>query len=156
MNRKRKELIISVTGVLLLLLSAVFCYQTVRDAIIDNEKESIQNIAEVSSHSLKATLQGKSNLVYAALSGDMASEESIEASLLKIGEKGKYIRLDQVSQLQDWEADSCEEAGKNPGHVIAGPIRKTYSGGYVLYLTKAVYMNRSIAGYVQIELTGSF
>ena len=53
MNRKRKELIISVTGVLLLLLSAVFCYQTVRDAIIDNEKESIQNIAEVSSHSLK-------------------------------------------------------------------------------------------------------
>ena len=41
MNRKRKELIISVTGVLLLLLSAVFCYQTVRDAIIDNEKESI-------------------------------------------------------------------------------------------------------------------
>ena len=152
MNRKRKELIISVTGVLLLLLSAVFCYQTVRDAIIDNEKESIQNIAEVSSHSLKATLQGKSNLVYAALSGDMASEESIEASLLKIGEKGKYIRLDQVSQLQDWEADSCEEAGKNPGHVIAGPIRKTYSGGYVLYLTKAVYMNRSIAGYVQIEL----
>ena len=152
MNRKRKELIISVTGVLLLLLSAVFCYQTVRDAIIDNEKESIQNIAEVSSHSLKATLQGKSNLVYAALSGDMASEESIEASLLKIGEKGKYIRLDQVSQLQDWEVDSCEEAGKNPGHVIAGPIRKTYSGGYVLYLTKAVYMNRSIAGYVQIEL----
>ena len=152
MNKKRKELIISVTGVLLLLLSAVFCYQTVRDAIINNEKESIQNIAEVSSHSLKATLQGKSNLVYAALSGDMASEESIEASLLKIGEKGKYIRLDQVSQLQDWESDSCEGAGKNPGHVIAGPIRKTYSGGYVLYLTKAVYMNRSIAGYVQIEL----
>lgn len=59
MNKKRKELIISVTGVLLLLLSAVFCYQTVRDAIINNEKESIQNIAEVSSHSLKATLQGK-------------------------------------------------------------------------------------------------
>lgn len=88
MNKKRKELIISVTGVLLLLLSAVFCYQTVRDAIINNEKESIQNIAEVSSHSLKATLQGKSNLVYAALSGDMASEESIEASLLKIGERG--------------------------------------------------------------------
>ena len=83
MNKKRKELIISVTGVLLLLLSAVFCYQTVRDAIINNEKESIQNIAEVSSHSLKATLQGKSNLVYAALSGDMASEENI----YKNGEK---------------------------------------------------------------------
>ena len=101
MNKKRKELIISVTGVLLLLLSAVFCYQTVRDVLknVNNEKESIQNIAEVSSHSLKATLQGKSNLVYAALSGDMASEESIEASLLKIGEKGKYIRLDQVSQF---------------------------------------------------------
>lgn len=152
MNKKRKELVISVIGVLLLILSAAFCYQTVRDAIISNEKESIQNIAEVSSHSLQATLQGKSNLVYAALSGDMANEESIEASLLKVGEKGKYIRLDQVSQLQDWEADSCGEAGKNPGHVIAGPIRKTYSGGYVLYLTKAVYMNRSIAGYVQIEL----
>ncbi len=151
MNKKRKELVISVIGVLLLILSAAFCYQTVRDAIISNEKESIQNIAEVSSHSLQATLQGKSNLVYAALSGDMANEESIEASLLKVGEKGKYIRLDQVSQLQDWEADSCGEAGKNPGHVIAGPIRKTYSGGYVLYLTKAVYMNRSIAPLKKAE-----
>jgi len=88
MNKKRKELVISVIGVLLLILSAAFCYQTVRDAIISNEKESIQNIAEVSSHSLQATLQGKSNLVYAALSGDMANEESIEASLLKVGEKG--------------------------------------------------------------------
>ena len=46
MNRKRKELIISVTGVLLLLLSAVFCYQTVRDAIIDNEKESIKRYGQ--------------------------------------------------------------------------------------------------------------
>ena len=46
MNRKRKELIISVTGVLLLLLSAVFCYQTVRDAIIDNEKESIKRYSQ--------------------------------------------------------------------------------------------------------------
>ena len=46
MNRKRKELIISVTGVLLLLLSAVFCYQTVRDAIIDNEKESIKGYTQ--------------------------------------------------------------------------------------------------------------
>ena len=63
MNKKRKELVISVIGVLLLILSAAFCYQTVRDAIISNEKESIQNIAEVSSHSLQATLQGKSNLV---------------------------------------------------------------------------------------------
>ena len=45
MNKKRKELVISVIGVLLLILSAAFCYQTVRDAIISNEKESIQNIA---------------------------------------------------------------------------------------------------------------
>ena len=43
MNKKRKELIISVTGVLLLLLSAVFCYKTVRDEIINIEKESIHN-----------------------------------------------------------------------------------------------------------------
>ena len=152
MDKKRKELIISAIGLILLMLSAVFCYRTVRDAIVNNEKESVQNIAEVSSHSLRATLQGKSNLVYAALSGDMASEESIEASLLKIGEKGKYISLDQIEYLKKWEADSCEKAGKNPGQVIAGPIQKTNQGGYVLYLTKAVYMNRSIAGYVQIEL----
>ena len=39
MNKKRKELIISVDRSVLLLLSAVFCYQTVRDAIINNEKE---------------------------------------------------------------------------------------------------------------------
>lgn len=89
MNRKRKELIISVTGVLLLLLSAVFCYQTVRDAIINNEKESIQNIAEVSSHSLKATLQGKSNLVYAALSGDMASEGEYRSKFIEDWRKGE-------------------------------------------------------------------
>ena len=29
MNKKRKELVISVIGVLLLILSAAFCYQTV-------------------------------------------------------------------------------------------------------------------------------
>lgn len=152
MNHKKKELMISIIGTGLLLISAVFCYQTVRDAIVNNEKESIQNIAEVSSHSLKATLQAKSNLVYAALSGDMTSEASIEGSMLKIGEKGKYIRLEQMDTLEDWEADSCTEAGKKPGQVIAGPIRKMNSGGYVLYLTKAVYMERSIAGYVQVEL----
>ena len=103
MNKKRKELVISVIGVLLLILSAAFCYQTVRDAIISNEKESIQNIAEVSSHSLQATLQGKSNLVYAALSGDMANEESIEASLLN-GRKSLF-RLRQ----------STERAERNSG-----------------------------------------
>lgn len=59
MNKKRKELVISVIGVLLLILSAAFCYQTVRDAIISNEKESIQNIAEVSSLACKRRFKGK-------------------------------------------------------------------------------------------------
>ena len=152
MNNKKKDLFIFVVGAVLLLASAILCYRTVRDAIVNNEKESIQNIAEVSSHSLKATLQGKSNLVYAALSGDMASEESIKTSMLKIGEKGKYISLDDIGIIQDWEEKTCKEAGKKPGQVIAGPIKKTENGDYVLYMTKAVYMDRSIAGYVQVEL----
>ena len=113
MNNKKKDLFIFVVGAVLLLASAILCYRTVRDAIVNNEKESIQNIAEVSSHSLKATLQGKSNLVYAALSGDMASEESIKTSMLKIGEKGKYISLDDIGIIQDWEEKACKEAKKS-------------------------------------------
>ena len=67
-------------------------------------------------------------------------------------EQKEIPALGHTETIDPAVAATCEEAGKNPGHVIAGPIRKTYSGGYVLYLTKAVYMNRSIAGYVQIEL----
>ena len=39
MNKKKKRIDYFSDRVLLLLLSAVFCYQTVRDAIINNEKE---------------------------------------------------------------------------------------------------------------------
>ena len=149
---KKIQVLITTAGTLVILLAAIFCYRTVEQTIVDNEKESIISIAKVSAHSFEETLQAKSNLVYAALSGDMEDEQDIKQNLLKIGEKGRFIPFNEKEGLKKWENDACTKAGENPGEVIAGPVLPQEEEGYVLYLTKAVYMNRSIAGYVQIEL----
>lgn len=152
-NRKRRlQMAVTAVGAVLIILTAVFCYHTVRETIVENEKESIANIARVSADSLEKSLQAKSNLVYAALSGDMAGEEAIRQNMLKTGEKSRYIRLDEENVLKEWERKVCREAGINPGEVIAGPIVHQPEGYYAFYLTKAVYMEGSIAGYVQVEL----
>ena len=112
----------------------------------------MKSLAKVNAQSLMTSLRAKSNLIYAALSGDMADEDDIGKGMLKVGEKGNYIPLDKLDQLETRLRRKCEEAGTRPGEVVAGPIVRSDRGYYVFYMTKAVYMNRSIAGYVQIEL----
>lgn len=156
MNKRLKtrsvQVVVPVIGAALIILTAVCCYHTVRETIVENEKQSLTSIAGVSAHSLETSLKAKSNLVYAALSGDMASEEDIRQNMLKTGEKSRYIHLDEVSGLKKWEKDACEEAKASPGEVAAGPVLHKAEGYYAFYLTKAVYMEKSIAGYVQVEL----
>ena len=135
---KKIQVLITTAGTLVILLAAIFCYRTVEQTIVDNEKESIISIAKVSAHSFEETLQAKSNLVYAALSGDMEDEQDIKQNLLKIGEKGRFIPLNEKEGLKKWENDACTKAGENPGEVIAGPVLPQEEEGYVLYLTKAV------------------
>lgn len=151
-KKSKKRIIVVTLGVLLLVAIAVFCYKTVEKAIVINEKESMQSLAEVNAKSLTTSLKAKSNLVYAALSGDMEDEEDIQRGLLKVGEKGSYIPIADLEEQEEWKQTKCIEAGKRPGEVITGPIRPSEEGYYVLYMTKAVYMEQSIAGYVQIEL----
>lgn len=146
------QIIVTAAGAILLLLIAVFCYHTVKEAIVSNEKESIISIAKVSTHSLETSLLAKSNLVYAAMSGDMESEEDIRRNMLKTGEKSKYIPITETDSLKKWEKQACEEARVLPGEVTAGPVIHMDDGYFALYLTKAVYMEGSIAGYVQVEL----
>lgn len=148
----KKKIFIAILGTLLLSGIAFFCYLSVEKAIIESEQESIKSLAKVNAQSLMTSLRAKSNLIYAALSGDMEDEEDIRKGMLKVGEKGNYIAIEQVEELEEWQRMECEEAGGRPGEVVSGPIRKSEKGYYVLYMTKAVYMNQSIAGYVQIEL----
>lgn len=148
----KKKIIIAILGTLLLSGIAFFCYLSVEKAIIESEQESMKSLAKVNAQSLMTSLRAKSNLIYAALSGDMADEDDIGKGMLKVGEKGNYIPLDKLDQLETRLRRKCEEAGTRPGEVVAGPIVRSDRGYYVFYMTKAVYMNRSIAGYVQIEL----
>ncbi len=59
MNKKRKELVISVIGVLLLILSAAFCYQTVRDAIIVMKKKVFRILQKSVRIACKRRFKGK-------------------------------------------------------------------------------------------------
>lgn len=139
-------------GAVFILLTAVFCYHMVRDTIVENEKESIESIAKVSADSLLKSLEAKRNLIYAALSGDMDGEEAVRQNMLKTGEKSRYIRVGEEDTLKEWEQRRCEHARTNPGEVAAGPIIPQEDGHYAFYMTKAIYMMGSIAGYVQVEL----
>lgn len=148
----KKQIFITVLGIIALLLIAVFCYKSVEKAIIENEQESLRGLAKVNAQSLKTSLQAKRNLVYAVLSGDMENVDEIETALIKTREKGKYIPAEDEDKLEPWEKEQCKMAGMNPGEVVTGPVRITEKGYYGLYLTKAVSITGSIAGYVQIEL----
>ena len=149
---KSRYYLAAAAGILLLVCAAFFCYRTVEQTIIGNEKEGLKSLADVNAQSLTTSLQAKSNLIYAALSGDMADEEAIRQSMLKVGERAEYIPLGEETSLDEKERAVCEEAGRRPGEVVAGPVVESAEGYYILYMTKAVYMNRSIAGYVQIRL----
>lgn len=153
-NKKPQRNIIFVTaaGAALILLIACFCYRTVRNTIADNERESIESVARVSAHSLERTLEAKKNLVYAAFSGDMEDEDAMRQSMLKIGERGKYIPVEELENCQKWERTACREAAKKPGEVVFGPTIHLDRNYYALYMTKAVYKEQSLSGFVQIEL----
>lgn len=148
----KNKIIVAILGTFLLVGLALLCYFSVEKAIVESEQESMKSLAKVNARSLMASLQAKSNLIYAALSGDMEDEEDIRKGMLKVGEKGNYIPLNQLEELEGWRQKECKEAGVRPGEVVSGPIFKSDEGYYVLCMTKAVYMDQSIAGYVQIEL----
>ncbi len=148
----RKQVIIVSIGVIILLAVAIFCYRYVGNTIIKNEQVGLKSLAKVNAQSLQSSLEAKSNLIYAVFSGDMRDVEDIETGVLKLGEKGKYIQVDEVEATEQWEQSICEQAAKNPREVVVGPVRKSEEEYYVLYLTKAVYIEGKLAGYVEIEL----
>lgn len=149
---KRRHLLLAAAGSMALLGIGLFCYHMVKSTIIENEQNSLLSLARISAQSLTTSFQAKTNLIYGAFSGDMDGEEEISQNLLKVGGRGRYISRDAVTDLQQWEKTACEDAGKNPGKVITGPIEPLSTGGYGMYMTKAVYMKGSIAGYIQMEL----
>mgnify|MGYP003304129707 FL=1 len=151
-NILRKQAVMIITGIIGLLIISIFCYRNVGNTIVENEQESLKSLAKVNARSLDASLDSKSNLIYAVFSGDLPNVKAIENGLLKLGEKGEYIALDAIALQEAWEKEVCQRAGENPGEVVAGPIRKSERGYYVLYMTKAVYIKGKLSGYVQIEL----
>ncbi len=148
----RKQVAVTLIGLLVLIVAAICCYQSVKKTIVKNEQDSLKSMATVNAQSLAASLEGKRNLIYAALSGDMDDVGDVEKGILKLHEKGKYISNQEIAYLEEWEQELHKEATLNPSEVIVGPVQKTKSGYYVLYMGKAISIQGVIAGCVQIEL----
>ena len=151
-NVLKKQVVISVTGLLILIMVAIFCYNSVKDTIVKNEQESLKSMATVNAQSLAASLQGKRDLIYAALSGDMGDVSDVEKGILKLHEKGRYVPEEESKRLEDWEKELYTNATQNPSEVIVGPVQKTEEGYYALYLAKAISVDGIITGCVQVEL----
>lgn len=149
---KRRHILLAAAGSMALLGIGLFCYHMVKSTIIEKEQISLQSVARISAQSLTTSFQAKTNLIYGAFSGDMDGEEEIRQNLLKVGGRGRYIEWNSVDKLKDWEKTVCEKAGKSPGKVIVGPVKKSSMDSYAMYMTKALYMKGSITGYVQMEL----
>ena len=98
-------------GTLLLACIAFLCYLSVEKAIVEREQESMKSLAKVNAQSLKTSLRAKSNLIYAALSGDMEDEEDIKKGMLKVGEKGSYIALGQLGNWKNGGKKSVRKRG---------------------------------------------
>lgn len=147
-----KQAGISIVGVIALVAAAMFCYNRVEKTIVANEQESLKSMAEVNAQSLGASFLAKSDLLYAALSGDMDSLEEVEKGMIKLKEKSTYISNEEIEGLERWQKNVLNGAIENPGEVRIGPVKKTEEGFYVLYMTKAVSVQGSITGCVQTEL----
>lgn len=142
----KKQIIITTIGMLFLIAIAVFCYNSVKQTIVGNEQESLKSLAKVNAQSMQSSLMAKQELIFAMFSDDMTELADVEAALLKLGEKGTYIPLDEV------ENKAGQEAMALPWKVVIGPVQKTEDGYCVLYMTKAVSVKGGITGCVQVEI----
>lgn len=146
----RKQVVTSMIGLFLLALTAIFCYRRVEKTIIGNEQEGLKSLAKVNAQSMESSLSAKSEKIFSMFSGDMETEAEIEETIIKLGEKGKYIESDCV--IEEDLDEVRKEAIQTPWEVITGPIIQSESGGYILYMTKAVSVSGKITGVVQIEI----
>lgn len=147
-----KQAGITVIGVIALVSAGVFCYNRVEKTIVSNEQESLKSLAEVNAQSLEASFRTKSDLLYAALSGDMGSTEDVEKGMLKLKEKCSFFSNQEMSDLEMWQTDAFDRAKQSPGEVVIGPVRRSEEGFCVMYMTKAVSVQGVIAGCAQVEL----
>ena len=151
-NVFRKNVLTAIAGFAVLVVVAVFSFNSVKKMILESEQESLKSMAAVNAQSLEASLQGKRDLIYAALSGDMKDISDVEKGILKLHEKATYISNSEMEYLEAWEEEMCEIAMFSPSEVIPGPVRKSEEGYYILYMTKSISINGLISGCVQIEL----
>ena len=155
MKRKNalwKQMGITVAGIIALVAAAMFCYGRVKKTIVSNEQESLKSMAEVNAQSLGAGILAKSDLLYAALSGDMDSVDDVEKGMIKLKEKSSYVSSEAMKNMERWQKNILNSAIENPGEVLIGPVKQTEEGFYVLYMTKAVSVQGKITGCVQAEL----
>lgn len=146
----RKQAIVPLIGLILLVVAAIFCYRRVEQTIIGNEQEGLKSLAKVNAQSMESSLYAKAEKLFAMFSGDMKDEAEVESMFLKLGEKGSYMENGRISDLELEKA--AKEAVSTPWEVITGPIRQSETGSYVLYMTKAVSIKGKITGVVQIEI----
>ena len=81
----RTQVVITVVGMVVWIAIAIFCYRSIQNMIIENEQGSLKSLAKVNAQSLLSSLETKSKMIYAALSGDMNEVGDIEKGILKLG-----------------------------------------------------------------------
>lgn len=151
-NTLKRQIIIMVIGVIFFLAVAVFVYRNVRETIVQNERANLKSLAKGGAQSLESSLAAKKNLIYAVFAGNAENIGSVETGLIRLGERGNYIAIEEIGQLEEEERQACEAARAEPKEVITGPIKWSGAGYYVLLMTKAVGDGGSIRGYVQVEI----
>lgn len=78
----RKQFYMVLIGMIICISLAVFCYRSAEEAIIDNEQESLKNLAKVTAKSLESNLEARKKLVNASVPGDLKNVDEIERELL--------------------------------------------------------------------------
>lgn len=147
-----RQILITCVCIICLFGFASFCYTSVEKMIISKEEENMKSLAKVNARSLFSTLESKKNLVYAAFSGDMENLDEVESGIIKMGERCKYVPLEEIRKQTQWEQKQCAEILKNPGEVVVGPIEPAEKQGYVLYMMKTISVKGKITGYVRVQL----
>lgn len=147
----KKLLGIAVIGIVCLFGAAIFCYNNVKQTIIQNEQRSLKSLVKVNAQGVLFSLEAKRSLVYAALSGDMDNEKEITEGLLKIGERAEFIPVRDVQKQEEWKKSLCREASADPGNVLVKIVQMEEEDSYALYMAKSVSVNGYNAGCGLIE-----
>ena len=145
------QLLLALSGMLLLLCGAYYSYRTVENALVASEAESLKSLASANAINLEAEFQDKEALLLSLYADDFESMEALNAELDKVFCDKLFYRREDYERLPAWKRDICLRAAEAPGTVISGPCVYQSGGYYVFYMTLSVSVAGEPAGVLQFE-----